>query len=215
LRPWIALIVLEEGTEFKEGSNLGERPLPFVVVDDPARFPPAGQLWAWAHVHVNRSMVDAGIRTPAIGVAVPVGTDPSRPAVQRLEQTLDENADLAYSRLICPRKLKDNTPYHACCRFLRAGDWPTRLDPAIPEAMQSAGRLGGEEPDNHPHYYRWYFRTGTSATSSTWLAPKASHRGQAWARETWTAGSRRTSQDIDPALAGVPACGVNSTYSAQ
>src|SRR5438045_143336 len=33
LRPWIALLVLEEGVEFKEGGAPGERPLPFIAVD--------------------------------------------------------------------------------------------------------------------------------------------------------------------------------------
>ena len=166
LRPWIALVVLEEEVEFEEGSNLGDRPLPFIVVDDPARFPPADQLWAWAHVHANRSMVDAGIRTPALGATVPPGTDPSQPAVQRLQQTLDENSDLAYSRIICPRKLKDNTPYHAFLvpvfetgRLAGLG-----LDPAgAGEAMRSAWEAygGRTEPTNYPYYHRWYFRTGT------------------------------------------------------
>lgn len=166
LRPWIMLVVLEEGTEFKEGTNLGDRPRPYIVVDDPARFPPADQLWAWAHVHVNRSMIDAGMRMPPLSAAVPAGTNPSQPAVQRLEQTLDENADLAYSRLVCPRKLKDNTPYHAFVvpvfetgRLAGLG-----LDPAhAPEAMQSAwgAYAAREEGINYPYYCRWYFRTGT------------------------------------------------------
>ena len=166
LRPWIALVVLEEGAEFKEGGNLGDRPLPFVIVDDPTRFPPADQLWAWAHVHVNRGMIDVGQRTPALGAAVPAGTDPSQPAVQRLEQTLGVNADLAYSRIVCPRKLKDNTSYHAFVvpvfetgRLAGLG-----LDPATaPEAMQSAwGAYAGRAEDkNYPYYYRWFFRTGT------------------------------------------------------
>lgn len=171
LRPWIALVVLEEGIEFKEGTSLGERPLPYIVVDDPARFPPADQLWAWAHVHVNRSMIDAGMRVPALGAAVPAGTDPSQPAVQRLEQTLDENGDLAYSRLICPRKLKDNTAYHAfVVPVFEAGRLAgLGLDPShAPEAMQSAwgaypvaAPTPREQGTNYPYYYRWYFRTGT------------------------------------------------------
>jgi len=172
LRPWIALIVLEDGTEFKEGASPGDQSLPnYIVVDDYARFPSAEQLWAWAHVHVNRGMIDAGMRTPALGVTVPAGTDPSQPAVQRLEQTLDENADLAYSRLVCPRKLKDNTAYHAFVvpvfetgRLAGLG-----LDPALaPEAMQSAwgaypvaAAKPREQSTNYPYYYRWYFRTGT------------------------------------------------------
>jgi hypothetical protein len=166
LRPWIALVVLEEGAEFKEGGDISGRPLPIIVVDDAGRFPPADQLWAWAHVHVNRAMIDAGIRVPAVGATVPAGTNPSQSAVQRLQQTLQENADLAYSRLICPRKLKDNTPYHAFAvpvfetgRLAGLG-----LDPSgAPEAMQSAwGNYAGKpQATNYPYYFRWYFRTGT------------------------------------------------------
>src|SRR6185369_972694 len=54
LRPWIALIVLKED-EFTEGRNVKDKPLPYVDVADLASFPKAAELWAWAHVHVNRS----------------------------------------------------------------------------------------------------------------------------------------------------------------
>lgn len=166
LRPWITLVVLEDGAEFKEGAAAGERPLPFIEVDDAARFPPADQLWAWAHVHVNRGLVDTGVRVPAVGQAVPAGADPAQPAVQRLAQTLAEDADLAYSRLVCPRKLKDNTAYHAFLvpTFETGRLAGLKLDPSkAPEAMQSAWAPypGREEPTYYPYYHRWYFRTGS------------------------------------------------------
>jgi len=169
LRPWIALVVLEEGLEFKEGTNTGDRPLPFITVENFALFPAAAQLWAWAHVHVNGSMVDNALRLPAWDAAP--AANAAQPAVTRLEQTLDQNADLAYSRIICPRKLKDNTPYHAFVvpvfesgRLAGLG-----LDPAdAPEVMQSAWAAypnGAAKPRaesaSYPYYYRWYFRTGT------------------------------------------------------
>ena len=54
LRPWIALIVLQE-SEFSEGqAALG----PAAAVHHGHRrdrFPPADELWAWAHVHFNQS----------------------------------------------------------------------------------------------------------------------------------------------------------------
>lgn len=168
LRPWIALIVLEEETEFKEGGNPGDRPLPFIIVDDSSRFPLAKQLWAWAHVHVNSSMIESGVRTPALDEAA--GPQPIEPAaqqaVQQLEETLKKNADLAYSRIICPRKLKDNTPYHAFVvpvfetgRLAGLGLDPT----AAPEAMASAwGAYDKRQEGSHyPYYHRWYFRTGS------------------------------------------------------
>jgi hypothetical protein len=165
LRPWIALVVIEEG-KLRDGSNDGQRPLPYVVVEDPAVFPPADQLWAWAHVHVNRGMIDTAIRSPALDAALPVSPAAIAPAVQELQATIDENADLAYSRLLCPRKLSDNTAYHA---FLVPVFESGRLaglgfDPAhSPDATTSAwaNYPAKEENTNYPYYYRWYFRTGT------------------------------------------------------
>src|SRR5204863_543225 len=55
LRPWLALIVLTEG-EFTDGKNVKDRPLPYIDVADLGVFPRADELWAWAHVHVNRSL---------------------------------------------------------------------------------------------------------------------------------------------------------------
>lgn len=45
LRPWLALIVLDE-TEFKDGKNVHDRPLPYISVLDAKSLPPAGELWA-------------------------------------------------------------------------------------------------------------------------------------------------------------------------
>ena len=63
LLPWLALVVLAEG-EFDEGGGAAPgKPLPFVTVEDAALFPPADAMWAWAHVHVNRSL-SAADETP-------------------------------------------------------------------------------------------------------------------------------------------------------
>jgi hypothetical protein len=152
LRPWLALVVLEE-TEFTEGTNIVGRPLPFIDVADAARtFPPADQLWAWAHVHVNG----------------PLGVDPNDTAAlaAQLDQTVRANRDLAYSRLLSPRILKENTGYHA---FLIPGFETGRLaglgkDPAgALFATQNAwvDYQGRAEGTFFPIYHRWYFRTGT------------------------------------------------------
>ena len=125
LRPWIALVVLEEG-EFEDGTNLQDKLLPFIQVDAAAtKFPPADQLWAWAHVHVNADMAasDEQISSTNMGAVLP-----------KLDAALKGNADVAYSRLLCPRRLKPNTAYHA---FIiptfetgrRAGPRPRRSNP--------------------------------------------------------------------------------------
>ena len=55
LRPWITLVVLSED-EFKEGGMRRKRALPYITVKDEKLFPPADELWAWAHVHFNQSL---------------------------------------------------------------------------------------------------------------------------------------------------------------
>lgn len=103
LRPWLMLVVLTEA-EFHDGADVAGRPLPFIEVEDFSVFPPAEQLWAWAHVHVNRSLAgsDGEFTSNDMGAVLP-----------RLQAVLNENADLACSRIVCPRKLSGNTGYHA------------------------------------------------------------------------------------------------------
>ena len=156
LRPWIALVVLTE-KEFKEGQNSGTRPLPYITVDDSSVFPPADQLWAWAHVHFNQSLSGdpSELVSPDMGAVLP-----------RVQAVIAQNPDLAYSRIICPRRLADNTPYHA---FLMPVFESGRLaglgqDPGgAPFATFSAwgDYAGRAEPQNYPFYYRWYFSTGS------------------------------------------------------
>ncbi|MBV9493728.1 MAG: hypothetical protein JOZ54_05750, partial [Acidobacteria bacterium] len=162
IQPWLALIVLEEretNPEFAEGKDVRDKPLPYIEVADRTLFPPADQLWAWAHVHVNRSL--------AASASEFVSTD-SNAIVGRLQAVLAENPDLAYSRLMCPRKLAANKAYHA---FLvpafesgrRAGlNLDPFADPALPAITTSAWAdyAGRPEPTRYPVYYRWYFRTG-------------------------------------------------------
>ena len=165
LKPWLALLVLKEAQdgqpgEFVDGRAAG-KPLPFIVVEDATLFPPSADLWAWAHVHVNRSLIDdpADVEVPAEG---------NGPVLDRFGQTLAENPDLAYSRILSPRKLAPNTAYHA---FLVPAYETGRLaglglDPAdAPHATHGAWDPypAGvrNEPVNYPAYYRWFFRTST------------------------------------------------------
>ncbi len=57
LRPWLALLVLEEGatpaaSEFTK--NAQRLPLPSVTVKAASSFPPHDQNWAWGHMHINQ-----------------------------------------------------------------------------------------------------------------------------------------------------------------
>jgi hypothetical protein len=164
LRPWIALVVLAE-SEFTDGKNIANRPLPFVEVTDLNVFSPADQLWAWSHVHVNRSLAanDAEFVSNNMGAVLP-----------KLQATLHENPDLAYSRIVSPRKLDQNTAYHA---FLMPVFETGRLaglglDPAAsPFATFSAWDAypAGTRAESlsFPYYFRWFFRTATTGDFET------------------------------------------------
>jgi len=156
LRPWIALVVLQEG-EFTEGKNLQNRPLPFIEVADAATlFPPAGQLWAWAHVHVNRSL---GANDAE------VVSDDGAAVTGRLDSVLAEDADLAYARLVCPRRLEAKKAYHAFVVPVfetgRLAGLGLHVDNA-PHATFSAWAAyeGKEGAAQFPYYHRWTFQTG-------------------------------------------------------
>jgi hypothetical protein len=157
LRPWITLIVLEEETEFKEGANIKDKPLPYIEVQNANVFPSAGDLWAWAHVHVNGNLTSSDSE---------ITSDATDAVLTRLQNTLNENRDLAYSRLMCPRKLKENTPYHAFVipTFETGRLAGLKLDPTpTPNATHCAWDPynGKADATFYPYYHRWYFRTGT------------------------------------------------------
>ena len=161
LRPWIQLVVLKETgdpatSEFQDVRAIAGRPLPFVAVKDFNAFPPPDELWAWAHVHVNRSLG----ATPDELVAADVAA-----AVRRMESALAANADVGYSRIICPRRLEENCAYHAFLMptFERGRLAGLGLDPTLaPFASASAvtDYPARPEPLHVPYYHRWYFRTG-------------------------------------------------------
>ena len=103
LRPWLTLIVLQE-TEFSEDQGVGRGRCRASRSRNRAALPPADELWAWAHVHFNQSLAgsDAEHVSPDMGAVLP-----------RVQAIIGQNPDLAYSRLVCPRRLDDNTGYHA------------------------------------------------------------------------------------------------------
>ena len=149
LQPWLALVVLKE-SEFKDGKNLKGRPLPYINLEAAAKLPPSDQLWAWSHVHVNRNIVGTPINSTTAG-----------DIEAKLAATLAENPDLAYSRILCSRRLED-TAYHAFvvpafATGLLAGNGE---DPATASSPDAPAWTETVRPPTLPFYYRWYFRTG-------------------------------------------------------
>ena len=148
LIPWLTLVVLEEG-EFEGPQILPSQPLPFIKVNNAAAlFPPADQLWAWAHVHVDRSLQGIGLS--------------DRTALaQFLGQTVASNRDLAYARLLCPRSLLPSRRYSGFViptfeSGRRAG---LNLDPAGATSATQIAWAG--TATEFPVYYSWNFGTST------------------------------------------------------
>lgn len=161
LRPWITLVVLAEG-EFDEGGVPEAKALPYIDLRDDAtltsKFPPADQLWAWAHVHVNANLTssDTGIVSGTVS-----------DVVARLRTVITDNPDLAYSRLVSPRKLAPKTAYHAFVmpsfeagRLAGLGLPPSGAPRAMHAAWETYPSRNQAEPKRFPYYHRWSFRTG-------------------------------------------------------
>ncbi|MER6315529.1 hypothetical protein ABT237_17380 [Streptomyces sp. NPDC001581] len=160
LLPWLALIVLAgpadprdtEGGEFREG-GASEGPLPYVLVRDPGRLPPAEQLGAWAHVQVNGDLAGTGS----------VLTEEMRGPLEALAHLLRTSPDDACSRLVCPRRLSPLTGYHAF--LVPAFESGRRAGLGLDQAGVEATDLSwgpGREDGRMPYYHRWSFSTGTA-----------------------------------------------------
>jgi hypothetical protein len=156
VRPWISLIVLADG-EFDEAQDLSGRPLPYVSVHSTNLLPPAAELWAWAHVHFNQTL--------AADASEIVSTDTAA-VIARAESILAANRDNAYARLMSPRRLTENTTYHALVvptfetgRLAGLGHDPT--DAPFATASAWASYSGKPDDGKYPYYYRWRFKTGS------------------------------------------------------
>jgi hypothetical protein len=157
LRPWIALVVLEE-SEFSPGAGSKDRPLGVIDVKDLAALPPAEELWAWAHVQVNETLAATDNE---------ISSDDTGAVLARLRGKLAANPDVACSRLLSPRKLAPNAAYHAFIvpvfetgRLAGLGLEPT----GSPDATHSAWEPYADQPEpkSLPYYFRWFFRTGAT-----------------------------------------------------
>lgn len=156
LRPWMALVVLK--TDEHEFRNQAGRPLPFIHVENPDdSLPDLAESWAWAHVHTNESLS---------GGDVQAGGDPA--TANALSDLLDRDPDLAYSRLVCGRRLEPKTQYHAYLvpTFETGRLAGLGLDIAqAPDARHGAwrdpypGGASAQEPQSIPVYFRWQFET--------------------------------------------------------
>jgi len=158
LRPWLCLVVVTE-EEFKEGRNIKDKPLPYVEVGDFSVFTPADQLWAWAHVHVNKSL--------AASDSEMISTDMNA-VMGKFEPALNSNPDIAYSRIMCPRRLAPNTAYHGFLMPVFESGRLAGLGLPVDDAPHATFSAWADytsgtraSPTLFPYYHRYYFRTGT------------------------------------------------------
>jgi hypothetical protein len=154
LKPWLTLVVLKE-EELEDGKDVKDKPLPFFKLKEGSNvqeiFPKPSELWAWAHVHVNNDLSNNAAPNTANAAQV----------TQNITNTIKQNPDLAYSRIVCPRKLEANVGYYA---FLiptfesgRIAGLGRTIDPNLVATV-----IGWDNAANNefPYYHRWYFRTG-------------------------------------------------------
>lgn len=151
LKPWVMLVVLKED-EFTDGKNIKDRPLPYFTLKGDVPLPPSDQLWAWAHVHVNKNIIGTQFET-----------DNSGDIQSKLASVLRTDSDMAYSRILCPRKLEEKVGYHAFLvpvfqTGLLAG---LGQNPSTAAGHDALAWTEGVKPAEMPYYHRWYFRTGT------------------------------------------------------
>jgi len=154
LKPWLTLVVLKED-EFIEIKNIDKKPLASFKLNESILatdvFPNANELWAWAHVHVNKDLSDG---------AAQHSFDQQQISIN-LQNTIKQNPDRAYARILSPRKLTANAAYHA---FLiptfesgRLAGLGLDIDPNL---MASKNSWEGSTNQEFPYYHRWFFRTG-------------------------------------------------------
>jgi hypothetical protein len=208
LLPWLALVVLEEGTEFKEGNGVDQRPLPYVelTTDFAEVFADPAEAWAWAHAHFNAELSPSVVETNAETVGQAAG------------QVSRNAPDSACSRLISPRKLKPKTAYHAFLvpafesgRLAGLGRDPKPLFDAAANALtalSSAWGVYANRPDGacFPYYFRWYFRTadeGDFESLVRLLQPRMVDPRVGQRDMDVTAPSPNVSGIDDPALGGI------------
>ena len=132
-----------------------DNPLPFIEVDSRGHtFPPADQLWAWAHVHVNRDSAQPATRLWSTNMNA---------VLPKLDGAL---ARIRGRRVFAPAV---SAPAQAEHRVSRVPHSDVRDRDAAP-AWALSGRSDfasqyrvGQRPDQtaFPYYHRWFFRTGS------------------------------------------------------
>ncbi|MBL0136219.1 MAG: hypothetical protein IPP79_20705 [Chitinophagaceae bacterium] len=145
LCPWMFLLVLKEDEFTLNTPVVGA--LPSITLHQVINIP-LEQAWAWAHVHIN-STLNA------------MNTDNADIISKEVDDLLNINPDLAYSRIWSPRHLESNTKYFAfLVPYYKSGQ-----NAGLGVVDPYDGILSMLEPITlindtiHPFYYSWSFAT--------------------------------------------------------
>jgi len=145
LRPWINLVVLEEGEASLQAPS-GTQKLP-IVTTDVANLPDLSQSWAFAHTQLEGAgLSDGDIRS-----------------------RIEGQPGLFVARLMSPRLLKAGTRYVACLvpTFMRGriiGTGGTADDLSGVGSLTPAWDATSPSPVALPVYFSWRFQTGSVAS---------------------------------------------------
>jgi hypothetical protein len=161
LNPWLLLVTLSE-EEFTMNSQY--EPLPSVNIKISVdNFPKPEELWAWAHVQVNK------LKTTQWQPKDSTNPDSVKEAKNALGKYIYENPNDVYSRILCARKLKEGKRYHSF------------LIPAYENGRLAGLGLKPDQPLNEkswkltdgakdfPIYYQWSFVTSAEGDLEYYL----------------------------------------------
>lgn len=157
LRPWLALIVLEDdngatGPEFEFPKEQNGQVYVTITANLTDVIHSANEHWAWAHVQYNPDASD------------PIGSN----AV--LKGKIKADPDRSLSRILCPRQLAPGKNYKAFLvpafetgRLAGIGEDVT----TTPAQMSSWGNTGTTREADFPVYKEWSFTTSTEGDFET------------------------------------------------
>ena len=162
LRPWITLLVLDGRRIHRRPEHQGQARFPTSTSPTSTVFPRADELWAWAHVHVNRSLAanDAEFVSQDMAAVLPklhaVLAGEPRPRLLASRVSAEARGEHGLSRVPDP-DVRGRPPRRSRPRARRCGG----------DDVGVGSWRRGPKARAFPYYHRWYFRTGTHGDFET------------------------------------------------
>lgn len=153
LRPWMSLILLKKD-EFEIISH-GNSQIPYLKINTNINlgdiFGNQKDTWAFAHVQIFEKLSS------------------DNPSSAQLQAEIQKSPDSAISRIICPRRLDEDTEYQA---FLvptfetgrLAGLQQSTAEIPAQKSSWNSSAFNAAHPREYPFYFNWSFKTGSEGT---------------------------------------------------